>query len=234
MGNDLRYSWILFDADGTLFDFAKAEAKAMVRTFKESGHIFQPAYAETFETINAEMWRAFEQGRISQNELRTTRFERLFESIGIETDAAAFSVRYLGNLAKGTYLIEGAEEIVGHLHGKVSMLIVTNGLADVQRPRFAKSTIIDYFEDCVISEEVGSAKPDSAIFDIAFERMSNPARSDVLMVGDSLTSDITGGIGYGIDVCWFNPEGIPHPPELEIQYEISELGELVGILSDSV
>jgi 2-haloacid dehalogenase len=226
----MRYRWILFDADGTLFDFAKAEAWAMETTFEESGHIYLPEYADTFKTINTEMWRALEQGQISQDELRATRFARFFESLGIKTDAAAFSERYLGNLAKNTDLVEGAGEIVRYMHGKVGMVLITNGLSEVQRPRFAQSDIIDFFEAFVISEEVGSAKPDRAIFDVAFERMGNPAREEVLMVGDSLTSDIKGGIGYGLDVCWFNPEGKPHPPELEIQFEISDLGELIGIL----
>ena len=112
------------------------------------------------------------------------------------------------------------------------MVLLTNGLKAVQRPRFARSALRECFHDVVISEEVGFAKPDPRIFDIAFERMGQPAKEEVLMVGDSLNADIRGGIGYGIDTCWFNPEGAPREggSELAIRYEIRHLGELASLI----
>lgn len=72
---------------------------------------------------------------------------------------------------------------------------------------------------------MGFAKPDGRIFD----RMSRPGKAEVLMVGDSLSSDIRGGIHYGIDTCWFNPLGKP-AEEMPATYEIRQLRELLRIV----
>jgi putative hydrolase of the HAD superfamily len=137
---------------------------------------------------------------------------------------------YLANLAQGTYLLDGAEEVVQALHGQVGLLVITNGLKEVQRPRLANSAIAAYIDAVVISDEVGFSKPDPRIFDIAFQKMDHPAKEEVLMVGDSLTSDMPGGIAYGIDTCWYNPDQRPRPPELDICYEIQRLVDLLPIV----
>jgi 2-haloacid dehalogenase len=137
----MKYQWLLFDADGTLFDYDRAEAVALEQTFAQMGHGFEPGYAEAYRRINGDIWLAFERGEITQARLRTERFDRLFDSIGVELDSELFSARYLQNLSEGTYLMDGAEEVVQTLYGKVGLALITNGLADVQRPRFARSTI---------------------------------------------------------------------------------------------
>ncbi len=108
-------------------------------------------------------------------------------------------------------------------------MLITNGLAEVQRPRFAASSIRRHFEGLVISEEVGAAKPDPRIFDVAFAKMEDPKRTEVLMVGDSLSSDIKGGNDSGIDTCWFNPSGRNGEHGVEPKYEIRKLDELLDI-----
>ena len=226
----MKYKWLLFDADGTLFDYDKAEAAALERTFKQIGLRFEPRYAQVYRQINAQIWLEFEQGKISQDRLRIKRFELLFEAIVVESDPEIFSERYLKNLADGSDLIEGAEKVTRRLSEKVGLILITNGLKDVQRSRLAKSGISGYFADIVISEEVGVAKPDRRIFKEAFSRMDNPRRAEVLMVGDSLTSDIKGGNDYGIDTCWFNPMQRPCDRDVEIQYEINHLSELLNIV----
>jgi 2-haloacid dehalogenase len=227
----MKYEWVMFDADGTLFDYDKVEVAALESTYEEMGLAYDVAQARVYRQINADMWLDFEQGRISQQRLRTKRFESLFDAAQIECDTEEFSQRYLANLALGTDLVDGAESVVRSLHGRVGLLLITNGLTEVQRPRFARSAVGQYFPKVVISEEVGVAKPDPKIFDIAFEQMGNPAKEDVLIVGDSLTSDIKGGSLYGIDTCWFNPGQQPRDPDLEIRYEIAELAELLEIVN---
>jgi YjjG family noncanonical pyrimidine nucleotidase len=226
----VKYKWLLFDADGTLFDYDKAEGKALQRTLEAFGIEFEPSHAETYRRLNSGIWRQFEQGVISQERLRTRRFELLFEALQVDCDPEAFSSRYLRNLAAGSELIDGAEEVVRALHAQVGLLIITNGLADVQRPRFARSTIGDCFADIVISEEVGAAKPHKKIFDIAFEKMDSPRKKDVLIIGDSLSSDIQGGNNYGIDSCWFNARRRPRDGDVEIQHEIKDLRELLDLV----
>ena len=224
------YGWLLFDADGTLFDYDRAEATALQRTFEEMGHGFEPGYATAYRQINGQIWLDFEQGRISQERLRTRRFELLFEAVGAQLPPEVFSVAYLRHLAQATYLIDGAEEVIRALHGRVGLMLITNGLHEVQRPRYAASALNGYFAGLVISEEVGAAKPDPLIFDAAFRRMGQPRREEVLMVGDSLTTDMQGGSDYGLDTCWYNPGQRPLDPDVPIRYEIQDLRQLLRLV----
>jgi len=226
----VKYGWLLFDVDGTLFDYAMAESYALRTTWQQAGLAFSEEYLAIYRRINARIWLEFEKGLISAASLRADRFELLFDAIGVEVDARDFSAAYLKNLGEAADLIEGAEETIRCLHGKAGLMLVTNGLRDVQRSRLAKSAIGVYFADVVISEEVGSAKPDGGIFDAAFERMGLPRKEDVLIIGDSLSADIRGGNDYGIDTCWFNPARRPLDSEARVDYEITRLQDLLTIL----
>ncbi|NOZ05966.1 MAG: noncanonical pyrimidine nucleotidase, YjjG family [Chloroflexi bacterium] len=226
----MRYNWILFDADGTLFDYERAEAIALQQAFRKRGLTFEPGYAEIYRRINRRAWRAYEKGEITKEMLRTSRFRQLFEEVDAATDSGRFSETYLQCLSEQSGTIEGAEEVVRSLHGTVGQVIITNGLKSVQRPRLANSAIGHYFADVVISDEVGSAKPARGIFDAAFERMGWPQKEEVLIVGDSLTADMKGGNAYGIDTCWFNPTRRPQNQDVTICYEINHLQELLSIV----
>ncbi len=227
----MSYHWIIFDADGTLFDFDRAEAGALQETFDAFGMVFEQRTGDLYHQINSAIWRELEQGAITPEALRVERFRRLFDALNLAIDPAAFSGRYLDHLSHRGDLIDGAEELVKALRGRYRLLILTNGLSEVQRTRLAHSGLAEYFEDIVISDEVGAAKPDGRIFDVAFERMGNPAKADVLIVGDSLSSDIAGGQAYGIDTCWFNPAAQPRPAGLAIRYEVARLTDLVTCLA---
>lgn len=224
------YKWLLFDADGTLFDFAKAESKALANTFKQFDLPYSAAVGDIYRDINTQIWQALERGEITPNALRTTRFQRLFDALRQQVDIPGFSDAYLAQLGKCGDLIDGAEALVKTLSAKYRLALITNGLADVQRPRLAASPIKPYFAAVTISDEVGAAKPDGHIFDVAFISMGNPAKHEVLIIGDSLTSDMQGGISYGIDTCWYNPNGKQHPDQLPVTHEIKELAALVRIL----
>lgn len=225
-----RYRWLLFDLDNTLFDYDRAEREAMTRSFAEIDRPVDAGLLDQYRRINGELWQAFEQGGITQEYIKVQRFARLLDTAGIDADPALLSKRYLFYLSQGTFLIDGAKELVRALQGRYRMLLITNGLKDVQRPRIAHSTIGSYFEGFVISEEVGAAKPDGRIFDVAFDMMEQPDKSEVLIVGDSLSSDIAGGRAYGIDTCWFNPSGRPAEPANEITYVIGDLAQLASLL----
>lgn len=232
----MRYKWILFDADNTLFDYDRAEETAFTSSFEQIGHKFKPEYLTTYQEINDKIWQAFERGEITQRVIRTRRFELLFQALGIQVDPHAFSERYLDNLGNSAYLIDGADQVVHTLRSQINLALITNGLAEVQRARLAKSTIGDCFDPVIISEQVGASKPDVQIFEIAFAGMKAACktavrRTDVLIVGDSLTSDIKGGNNYGIDTCWFNPAQKPSSTDVEIRYEIHHLNELLDVIN---
>jgi 2-haloacid dehalogenase len=225
----MKYSWLLFDADDTLFDYPKAEAKALQWTFEQVGLPFQAYILPVYHKYNSQVWRELEQGQVTPLELRTKRFRLLFDDLGYNTDPQVFSSLYLKNLARGTDLIDGAAEILQQFSGKVHIGLVTNGLADVQRPRLESSSIRPYIEAIFISEELGTAKPSEAYFDLVFRSIGNPPKEDVLMIGDSLTSDMLGGVQYGLHTCWYNPAG--KITDLPVTYQIQRLSELVQVLS---
>ena len=226
----MKYLWLLFDADDTLFDYPKAEAKALHWTFEQAGLSYQSDYLAVYHKYNQQVWREFEQGLLTPLELRTKRFDLLFSEIGLVTDSQFFSPLYLKNLARGSDLFEGAAETLQTLSEYHHIALVTNGLADVQRPRLENSSIHALIEKIFISEEIGAAKPDRAFFELVFKEIGNPDRSEVLIIGDSLTSDMQGGIQSGLDTCWVNPS--QKTTALPVTYQIQRLPELIPLLDE--
>lgn len=226
----MKYGWIVFDADGTLFDYDTAESRALEESFLEAGLAFEPVFVEVYRTINQSVWSDFEKGSISQERLRTLRFEMLLEHTGGDYDPGALGSLYLSKISVRAELIEGAEEVVFNLSKRMNLGLLTNGIAEVQHSRLARSSIGDSFRTVVISGEVGFAKPDPRIFDELFLRMGNPLRNEVLLVGDSLASDMRGGADYGLDTCWFNPSGGTCDEDIRITFEIGNLTDLPGIV----
>ena len=226
----MKYKWLLFDVDSTLFDYDKAEENALRKTFERLKLEYDESVLGVYRQINNKIWSDFEKGKITPKQIKVRRFPMLFEKLNIDSDSIAFTDLYLKNLSEGLHLIEGAEEVLKVLNEKYKIALITNGLKDVQRPRITKSAVFKFISQIIISEEVGVSKPDEKIFDIAFQRMNYPDRQEVLMIGDNLISDIKGGNDYGIDTCWFNPKKISCDSDLQINYEIEKLTELLNIL----
>ncbi len=226
----MSYEWLLFDADGTIFDFEASSAEALTETFFYGGIAHTDATVDAYYRINKACWEAFERGEISAEILRTERFRRLLAELGLEGDPKDLSEQYIYQLSQGTHLLPGARDLLFVLHTRIDLLLITNGLKEVQRPRFSATNMSRFFKHTVISDEVGYAKPDPRIFDICFEKMGQPDKSKVLIIGDSLTSDIQGGINYGIDTCWFNPTGKPRPADMDITLEIASPYDLIPLL----
>lgn len=225
-----HYPWLWFDADGTLFDYNSAETTALKSTFHSLNLPFQEGYLEVYRQINNELWRALERQEITPAALRLRRFELLLEALQLSSSSEKMSNVYVDQLAISAELMDGAFDVLQALHGKSRLVIVTNGLQAVQRSRLAHSAIKDFITEIIISEEIGVAKPHAAFFEIAASHLGNPAKADILIIGDSLTSDIQGGVNYGIDTCWYNPASEPRPDDLAITYEIKHLQELLDIL----
>jgi 2-haloacid dehalogenase len=225
-----HYDWLWFDADGTLFDYNRAEATALQNSFKLLSLQFEDRYLDAYREINSKLWQRLERHEIKPEVLRVHRFELLFETLSLNGIPDQFSTVYVEQLAICAELVDGAHEVLQNLHGRSHIVIVTNGLQAVQRSRVERSTIKGFIEEIIISEEVGAAKPHAAFFDSAMEQTGHPRKSDVLIIGDSLTSDIRGGVEYGLDTCWYNPAAQSKPEELPITYEIRRLDELLAII----
>jgi 2-haloacid dehalogenase len=226
-----EYSSLLLDADGTLFDYARAEASALKHTFSEFGLIYDPRlHLDEYRRINDGLWLEFERGITTSEALRKERFRQLFGTFRLEVDPHTFSEAYLKNLAAANFLIDEAEQTCEYLSGKYELAILTNGIKHVQENRFRTSPLAKHIRHLIVSEDAGCQKPDPRIFDYAFQKLGLRDKHRALIVGDSLSSDIRGGANYGIDTVWYNPNCLPRIHGLEPTYEIRLLSELTRIL----
>lgn len=225
----MKYSWIIFDADDTLFDYDKAEQGAMSQTFQQFDIALSENTINIYRSINGSLFSQFERGEIAIEKLKTERFARLFQELGMPVNSKSFATAYQKNLSQNQHLLPGAEDVIKELSKTFNLIMLTNGLASVQRTRLGDSVIGHFFKDLVISEEEGYSKPSREIFEITFARMGDPPREQVLMVGDSLTSDIAGGNNYGIDTCWYCPKAEPRQPS-PATYRITSLADLHDIV----
>ncbi|MFD0589025.1 YjjG family noncanonical pyrimidine nucleotidase [Paenibacillus sp. GCM10027627] len=229
----MTYELILFDADDTLYDYAKAEAFALQSAFEEAGLTVSPHLTEGYRTINGQLWLDYEKGLIGLAKLRTERFARLIAEHRLELHWTAdeFSSSYLRYLGEGSFMIEGAHSLCNELRAKgLKLAIITNGIREVQHSRIGRSPLANAFEHIVVSEDAGAQKPNPLIFDYALQKLGHSDRSRMLMVGDSLTSDIQGGLNAGIDTCWFNPHGKVNSTGIVPRYEISRLEQLLDLI----
>jgi 2-haloacid dehalogenase len=208
-----RDRWVLFDLDGTLFDYHASERAAVTATLEEGGLAATDELLAVYRQVNDRHWRRFERGETTPSRLRFERWAETFAAVGATPmlGLEVLAERYLGHLAAGTHLVRDAVEVVARVARTHAVAYLTNGLADVQRPRLAASPLGELADVTIISDEVGAAKPDPAIFDAAFAAMGGPPREAVTLVGDSLSADVAGGVGYGLRTVWYAPEHVPVP-----------------------
>lgn len=227
----MKYQWILFDADDTIFDFTKSAKVSLVRTLNFFKIPAEQAYIELYKKLNHETWLAFERKEITAVELRRIRFQRFLDAIGEFRDPMEMNGHYLNELSQTDILIEGARKLVEELREKgLQLALITNGLKEVQRPRIAKAGMGHHFDVIVVSDEIGVAKPHPGFFEHAFGKMGQPQKEKVLVVGDSLSSDIQGGNKFGLDTCWFNPVGASNISGHTPKFEITKLESLWDII----
>jgi len=225
------YELILIDADNTLFDYNKAEAYALETSLMDFG--FQGDLYKIrldYHVINKKLWQLLEKGGIEKAELSERRFKQLFDQYGLDIPPQDFSKKYLSYLGQSSFLMEDAQEIIQYLYNKYTVIIVTNGIKDVQFSRLEKSTIKDYNHGVVVSEDIGVSKPDPDFFVHAFKLANHQNKKSAIIIGDSLSSDIQGGINFGIDTCWFNYNNSHPDIQLEPTYEIRNLRKIYDIL----
>ena len=227
----LRYDTILFDIDDTLLDFKKAEKSALKKVFLDHSYPFNDDIERRYNEINKSLWRDFEKGIIEKNIITKTRFQKLFDEIGITADGENFNTLYLAALSEGHDLMNGAIEICEALSKFCRLYFVTNGISKTQHKRIDASGLRPYFLDTFVSEDTGYQKPMKEYFDYVFDRIPDLNLERTLIVGDSLSSDIKGGIQSCIDNCWYNPNSLENTyDDINPTYEIKELNELFSII----
>lgn len=226
----MPYSTILLDLDFTLFDTSASEAAAFEQTLKHVGVTDSNQYIATFQRINLALWAAVERGETTPDHVRIQRFEQLITETNLDADPLVMADTFVEGLATNGDLYPGARQVIEKLNEGATLALITNGFSEVQRTRISRLDIEQYFDAVAISNEIGVAKPHTAIFDSAFEQLASPAKTSTLMVGDSLSSDIQGGINYGISTCWYNPNGKSAGQLNPITHEIARLEELLELI----
>ena len=222
--------FVLLDLDDTILDFHRAEAAAIRKTFSELGLAAADESVMRYSEINAAHWQMLERGEITRSQVLTGRFQQLFNEIGVEHDPEQTQRIYEAHLSRGHYFIPGAEALLKTLSGKFQLYLVSNGNAVVQESRLKSAGIAPYFSGIFISELIGADKPSRAYFDRCFAQIPAFDPDQAILVGDSLTSDILGGINTGVKTCWFNPHHRQQNPEIQPDYEIEQLSQLPELL----
>ena len=221
---------IFFDLDDTILDFHWAERRALTRTFREAGLEPGEELLDRYSDINRSQWELLERGILSRDQVLVRRFALLFAERGIEADPAEIGRRYEELLGDGHRFLPGAEELLKALQGRARLFLASNGCAAVQRSRIVSAGIAPFFEDLFISELVGADKPSEDYFSRCFARIPDFEAKRSLMVGDSLTSDVLGGLRAGMHTCWLNPGGRPGRADIVPEYEIRELSQLPALI----
>lgn len=222
--------FVLLDLDDTIFDFHKAERIALSATLRELGIEPTEAVLKRYSEINLEHWKRLELGELTRQEVLHGRFTQLFSEMGADGDCYEAQRIYEWELGTGHYFLDGGQELLDTLYGKYDLYLASNGTDIVQTRRIDSAKIEHYFKDLFISQRLGYDKPKKEFFDAAFARIDGFKHEEAIIIGDSLTSDIKGGINAGIRTCWFNPRGIKNEGGITPDYEVDSLDKIPELL----
>lgn len=226
-----QFTTLLWDLDGTLLDFKYSQRYALTKCFETIGRRITEEELALYSRINDSFWKRLELGEITKKELLPGRFIRLFQELGIEgVDVEAFRQEYQVELGNKYCYIDDSLELCKSFQGKIHQYIVTNGVAMTQRNKIALSGLGEVMEQLFISEEIGYPKPQQAFFAYCLEKIPEKDKEKILIVGDSLTSDIKGGKQAQIKTCWYHPSQEKNDTQWQADYEIHKLQELHEIL----
>lgn len=220
--------FLFLDLDDTILDFQKAERLALAKTLEAFGLPPTDTVLARYHQINREHWERLERKELTREQVLVGRFAALFQEMGLSADAEKVARAYEENLSQGHYFLPGAEEALKSLSQTYKLYLASNGTAKVQAGRLKSAGIIPYFQEIFVSQEIGANKPDPTYFSACFARIPGFRKDRAMMVGDSLTSDILGGIQAGIATCWVNPHH--KTGSIRPDYEIESITQLEALL----
>lgn len=234
----MGYRILLFDADDTLLDFDANEAASFRSMMEEIGELWTEEIYGTYRKLNRELWRSIERGEIAVEEGVNRRFSDLMARYGRQVDGRLWEQTYRRYLNQGIQEIPQVHQVLGKLkENGYGLYVITNGVEETQTSRMARSGLDRYFRQMFISGKIGAGKPSRVFFDYVKSHVERFDAREALVIGDSLTSDIKGGIDAGIDTCWFCRNKSEEEREKEMEkrgvrpsYIIGDLTELFGIL----
>lgn len=227
-----RYKYLFWDIDGTVIDFKAAEKAAIKALFVKFGLGDCPdEKVAKYSAINDRYWKALEKGEMTKPQILVERFREFFESEGIDPSLAeAFNADYQVALGDTVVFCDDAYDILLEQKGTYELIAITNGTEIAQRKKLSGSGLDKVFDGIYISEIIGTEKPNKGFFEAVLNSLKIENTSEILIIGDSLTSDILGGINMGIDTCWYNPGGKENDSEIRPTYVIRNLHEIENIV----
>jgi putative hydrolase of the HAD superfamily len=226
----MPYEVVIFDLDFTLFDSELSERQALSATFAKFNINVTDEILRIYRDFNSQLWMDFEKKKIELADLRTERFQRLCEEFDFDLNASGLADIYEKNLGNYGGLYDGAEELLKTAKNESKVALITNGLESVQKARLSNYELEKFFDAILISGECGLSKPDSLIFQQCLDLLGHKDRSSVIMIGDSLSSDIRGANNFGIDSCWFNPHGQDMDPTCYPTFTAESLADITFLL----
>lgn len=226
-----NYKKLFFDFDDTLIDFKAAEHVALPKVFDEYNFPLTEEVEAKYMEINAGLWSDLEKGEITRDQLMSQRFAKTMAFFNRKVDGLEMDQRYRELLTETIVLIDGAKEVIETLHeNQYELYMVTNGMANTQLIRIEASGLKPYFSHVFVSEETGYQKPQIEYFDYVFKAIGGVTKSQCLIIGDSFSADVMGGIHAGIDTCWFNPSNKPNNTGFTPTYEVQKLQDILKII----
>ena len=226
----MGYRTILFDADMTLWDFNASERCALADVTRSLGRELTPEMEQFYHQVNGSLWHQFDLKQVTREELTERRFQQYLEFLGAEGDPMEINHHYEQALGEYSIMLPGAEEMCRRLAECCTLYIITNGLHTAQTGRFNKSPIKPYIRQMFISQDMGCQKPDKEYFDQVLQAIGPVDLAETVIVGDSLTSDMKGGLNAGLDTIWYNPNGKPADPEIPVTWEAATMERIVEII----
>ncbi len=226
----MKYTHLLFDLDNTLLNFSTASLEALKGVCQSLRLEYNQDFLDVYHNINHDLWYQFEKGLIDTITLRKRRFEDTAKYFGIQSDGLFLNRTYVQGIIRHGQFMPGAREMLDLVRQKHSIHIITNGLKEAQRPRLKEANIYHLFDSITVSDEIGHAKPHFNYFDYVWKNMASPTKEKVLVIGDSLQSDILGGNRFGFHTCLYDPN--KKHTDHKANYHISHLNDLLGILEE--
>ncbi len=223
-----KFKVLIYDLDNTLIDFNKAETLSLIKVLKKYKIASTEENIKKYKEFNKSAWQGLERGLYNKERCVVLRFENFLNYLRIDLNPDRMNQDYLDELSEHAPLIDGAIEVLEYSKDKYKMIMMTNGVKRVQESKLKKSNLAKYFDHILISGDIGYNKPDIRIYEYMENLIGKFDKSEILMIGDSLSSDIKGGVNYGIKTCFYNPKSIKH--EIDVDYEIRDLKELLEIL----
>ncbi len=221
---------VFLDIDNTLLDFDECARQATIKSFHDMGLTYRDEYFPVFIEENDKLWVEIENGTLTRAELHRIRWQRILDRVGVEANGTMVEELFLRYIEDPPAMIPGALELLSYLSPKYTLCLASNASQRRQEKRLAGTGILPFVDEIFLSETMGVPKPEKGFFDACFARLSGASPESSIIIGDSLTADIAGGIAYGMKTCWFNLKHQPAPADMPIDYIVHSLDEIKAFL----